>query len=133
MNRYNTHRTILLVDDNDLDNHVNTKIIKRCNFADSIHSVNSAKSAIKFLNGLITNPEKLPDLIFLDIVMPEVDGFGFLRMFYKCDEVIKSKCRIVMLTSSVDSIDYYRALSYPYVINYLKKPLNIEELFAIAA
>ena len=72
-------------------------------------------------------------MIFLDIVMPGIDGFGFLRLFNKCDDVIKSKCHIVMLTSSVDSIDYYRALSYPYVINYLKKPLNIEELFAIAA
>ena len=126
-------RSILLIDDNDTDNYVNKRIIEKSRFAEQVYTLKSAKDAINFLKNLEEFPEHLPEIIFLDIKMPEIDGFGFLKLYANLSDTIKNKCSIIMLTSSVDPIDYNRALSNPHVFNYLKKPLNIEELLAIAA
>ena len=131
--RYNKFRCVLLIDDNDIDNFTNKKKIEQCNFAGQIHLAKNANDGISLLKQLEKTPHLLPEIIFLDIKMPEVDGFGFLKLFESLSDAVKSKCNIIMLTSSIDSIDYNRALSNPFVINYLKKPLNIEELMMIAA
>jgi CheY-like chemotaxis protein len=69
-----------------------------------------------------------PDLIFLDIKMPIMDGFGFLEEFSKLPEIKNNKCSIIMLTSSSDQDDVDRALQHQVVKKFLTKPLKIEML-----
>ncbi len=127
------YKSILLVDDSESDNLINRSIILRNNFASSVSSAMSAEAGILFLEYEFSKAERIPDLIFLDIKMPGIDGFGFLKLFEKLDPAIRQQTSIVMLTASTDLIDYYRAIRNPYVLNYLKKPLNIVELISLAA
>lgn len=102
------------------------------NLAGKISVVGSAVEALEFLNTLKNNSEEFPDLIFLDINMPVMDGFGFLEEFSKFPVAVTGQCVVVMLTSSSDPKDENRAFQYPVVKRYLNKPLNrtmLDEVF----
>lgn len=123
-----TFNSVLLVDDNEIDNFVHKKIIERAEVANEILAINSAQDALKYLEFSRNAPEKLPDLILLDINMPHMNGFEFLEAFARLDIEIRHRCRIVMLSSSTDLADRVRAEDCPYVAQMLTKPLSIEVL-----
>ena len=66
---------VMLVDDNDTDNFISKRIIEITKFAKRVEVKNSGKSALDYLKENQTNAENLPNIIFLDINMPIVDGF----------------------------------------------------------
>ena len=121
-------RKVLVVDDSIMDCMINEHILIQSRFAEKIAIKYSASSAIKYLQKHASNPKELPDLIFLDLIMPDQDGFDFIKRFAELDCIIHYYCSIVVLSSNLDFIDYQRSLASPFVSNYLKKPLNIEEL-----
>jgi CheY-like chemotaxis protein len=74
----------------------------------------------------------LPEVIFLDIDMPLMDGFQFLDEFEKLGSNTKEKCKIVMLTSSINPQDVNKSKNYLYVKKYINKPLSQENLENLA-
>ena len=126
------YRSILLIDDNEMDNFINERMIGASNIAEHIYTQNSARSAIEFLK----NVEKIspggsgafPDIIFLDIDMPLMDGFAFLDEFDKMKEETKQHCKIIMLTSSINPYDITKSKKYDYVSKYIRKPLTEENI-----
>ena len=115
---------VMLVDDNDTDNFISRRIIEITKFADEVVIKNSGKSALEYLETNKTNPERLPDLIFLDINMPIVDGFVFLYEFEKFDYSIKDKCKVIILSSSDNKRDIDKIVNNDHVIKFITKPLT---------
>ena len=74
---------VLLVDDNDTDNFISKRIIELTGFAKNVEVRNSGKAALDYLRENQTNLDCVPNIIFLDINMPVVDGFVFLYEFDK--------------------------------------------------
>src|SRR5688500_19901970 len=104
------YHTVMLIDDNEIDNLINQKMIEAASIAENIYTHTGAKSAIEFLRNmekLEVADKVLPDVIFLDIDMPLMDGFQFLDEFEKLSNVAKKKCKIVLLTSSIKALEYY--------------------------
>ena len=125
------YRTVMLIDDNEIDNLINQKMIEAASVTEHIYTHTGAKSAIEFLKNmekLEMADQVLPDLIFLDIDMPLMDGFQFLDEFEKLSNVAKKKCKIVMLTSSINPQDFNRSKKYENVRLYLNKPLSHESI-----
>ena len=125
------YRTVMLIDDNEIDNLINQKMIEAASVTENIYTHTGAKSAIEFLKNmekLDMADQVLPDLIFLDIDMPLMDGFQFLDEFEKLSNVAKKKCKIVMLTSSINPQDFNRSKKYENVRLYLNKPLSHESI-----
>jgi len=115
---------VMLVDDNDTDNFISKRIIEITKFAQNIEVKNSGKSALQYLEQEQNNPDKLPDIIFLDINMPIVDGFVFLFEFEMFPESVKDKCKIIILSSSNNKRDIAKIVDNDYVIKFITKPLT---------
>jgi len=115
---------VMLVDDNDTDNFISRRIIEITKFAGDVVIKNSGKSALEYLEDHKTNHTKLPDLIFLDINMPIVDGFVFLYEFEKFDYSIKDKCKVIILSSSDNKRDIDKIVNNDHVIKFITKPLT---------
>jgi CheY-like chemotaxis protein len=115
---------VMLVDDNDTDNFISRRIIEITKFADEVVIKNSGKSALEYLEDHKTNQNKLPNLIFLDINMPIVDGFVFLYEFEKFDYSIKDKCKVIILSSSDNKRDIDKIVNNDHVIKFITKPLT---------
>jgi CheY-like chemotaxis protein len=129
------YKTIMLIDDNEIDNLINQKMIEAASITENIYTHTGAKSAIEFLKNMEKIDEAakvLPDIIFLDIDMPLMDGFQFLDEFEKLTNVTKTKCKIIMLTSSINPQDFSRSKKYTNVRLYLNKPLSHESIINLA-
>ena len=128
MKRYNT---VLLIDDNEIDNFVAKKFIEKSGFAENVITVQSGRSALDYLETKDTSKNILPDIIFLDIGMPVMDGFEFLLEFEKLNKIIINNCKVVVLSSSLDIDDYNRANRNKLVRKFINKPLSYKSLMEI--
>ncbi|WP_316812387.1 response regulator [Pedobacter heparinus] len=124
----NNQRTVLLIDDNDVDLKINSKLIKISNLFDEIVVCQSAEEGLTYLNQHLSDVQKLPDFILLDIQMPDMDGFDFLEYYKKLPKRLTEKCLIAMLSSTLDFGDIKKAEASQHVVKLLKKPLHAEEL-----
>src|SRR5688572_9244968 len=103
------YSTCLVIDDNYIDNLVTRRLLELCNFAENIILTESPGDAIESLrNGTV-----VPDIIFLDIRMPLMDGFEFMVEFEKLD-IKKDNIKVYLLSSSLDPDDIQRSLNNEY-------------------
>ena len=122
-----SYKTCLLIDDNYIDNFVTSRLLENAKFADNVVIHQSSAEAIEALrNGTIT-----PDVIFLDLRMPVMDGFEFLQEYDKLD-IVKDGIKIFMLSSSLDPTDLRRSVDNKYITQFLHKPLTKQILADIS-
>ena len=120
---------ILLVDDSPNDNYFHTYIIQEADVCNFFRTVYDGEEALEYIiNSLDNNQDPIPDLIFLDINMPRMNGFEFLQHFETLDEALKSRMVIVMLSTSDLPSDMQKALKTKEVKEFITKPLDFEIL-----
>ncbi len=117
-------KKILLVEDDSITIMVCERIMKMMDFSETIQSFENGQEAINFYKQLLVSPSlDVPELIFLDINMPVMNGWDFLGEFEKMKNVLPLLPRIFILSSTVDPEDYKRAESYTTVEGFISKPL----------
>lgn len=116
---------ILLVDDDETTNYVNKRLLTHLNVAKEIKIMNNGQEALTYLqNAAAGNGEINPDLIFLDIKMPIMDGFSFLDAFENQEMGNDKPIIILMLTSSASFYDLERLKNYKKVKKHISKALT---------
>lgn len=124
-------KTVMIVDDSYIDRYIAEKVMMKYLFASNILSIDTAHAALTMLSSIAATPEKLPELILLDVNMPEMSGFDFLEAYEEMPVIVKETCKIMMLTTSLNPKDRDEARNNPYVVDFLSKPLGPDQLIQI--
>src|ERR1700751_1501438 len=121
--------SILLVDDDAINNFISIKLIKKALMNTDIMACLHGKYAIDLLLDIQReDPSKLPDYILLDINMPIMNGWEFLDEYKRLNIDPLGKTKIFIISSSVFSNDINKARSYPLVKDFISKPLNVDKI-----
>lgn len=120
----------MIVDDNELDSFVLKNILSAHGFTSEALLMPDGRSALNYLKD--NTSEKLPRVIFLDIMMPGMDGFEFLEHFEKLPQEVRDKCRIILISTSESFKDLNRANKNRFVYRFLNKPITEAMLNAIS-
>lgn len=114
----------ILIDDDPIINLVHKRIILKVEDAAAIEVFMSGIKALEYFK----TSDAVPQMVFLDINMPEMNGFQFLDELLKSKNIKKDGLSIYIVTSSLSHKDREEAKRYPILKGYLSKPLNVETL-----
>jgi CheY-like chemotaxis protein len=124
-------RHVVLIDDNETTSFLNNRLLGRLEVAETVKTFSRADEAFEELWGKVAAngevPQDAPELVFVDLKMPGVNGFEFLKMYSDLPEAVQQKTVMAVLTTSMHAADTARVAAYPNV-EYLTKPLTEEKM-----
>jgi two-component SAPR family response regulator len=121
-----TKLKFLLIDDDHVFNFLHSKHIEKLEMEHDITCFESPTKAFWYLNNL--SVDSLPDIIFLDINMPELNGFELMeKIVHERNEIVE-KLNVFIVTSSLNPTDYEESKKYVSVKGFYNKPLDSEKL-----
>ena len=123
---------IWVVDDDPIFRAMLTRLLKKTQMVEAIEIFQNGSDAINQLQEDLSNknPESVPEVILLDVNMPILDGWGFVKEFEKIQEKISSRPTIYIISSSIDPRDRAKADAADAVKGFLEKPVRIMDLSA---
>ena len=124
------YKTAWLIDDDELCNFLTANILQSNGLCTETRSFTNAQDALIELESS-SSKGKFPDIIFLDINMPVLDGWGFLNVYRNFPEEVKESCTLYILSSSIDEGDAKRANINEDVRDFIAKPLQKNHLEVI--
>jgi CheY-like chemotaxis protein len=113
---------IFLVDDDHIYQFTAKKTLEAMGLAEQVSVFMNGAAAIQHIKDNLSNPGDLPDVIFLDINMPVMDGWQFVQEFQKLD--IRKPISLYMVSSSVDEADMKRSREFSVISDYIIKPVG---------
>jgi CheY-like chemotaxis protein len=117
-----------IIDDDKIYQFMLTRLIKNNMLSERIVTFMDGEKAIQYLSENKADTKNIPDIIFLDINMPIMDGWQFLEEYANIKAELKKKIVIIMLSSSINPIDVERANKITEIADYIVKPIKSEEL-----
>ncbi len=119
-----TLKKVLIIDDDDLSIFLIGMTIEEIAFIKSHDSVTSGWEALNYLN----EKDTAPDLILVDLNMPEMDGYEFIQRFEEDHWKKTPNTQVIVVTSSQRDSDKTKSLSYQSVIGFVHKPITEEKI-----
>ncbi|BDC99249.1 response regulator [Persicobacter psychrovividus] len=128
-----TFNNIILVDDDVVSNYICDRIMSRNNYVATLNAFSNPVEALGFLKEIVDKRlwNLLPQVLMLDLQMPQMDGWAFLDKLSALDPLMHEKMYIVILSSSIFSEDMDRANEHPMVRQYFSKPIRPDILESI--
>jgi CheY-like chemotaxis protein len=123
-NRSKKYKKVLLIDDDQIINHINKRLMEIHNIAEEIYDFRSCSEALAYLN----NQSDFPEIIILDIQMPTMDGFEFLENYKNLPALKTANCRLIILSSTDNEEELKKIRDNKYVYDFFSKPLCLEQL-----
>ena len=127
----NSPFNICIVDDDDIYQFTMVKILESLKLQKKIIAFSDGEEALDFILDNLEKDHELPDVIFLDINMPIMDGFQFMDEYVKIKLNLTKKITIYMVSSSVDPVDIEKAKGISDISDYIIKPIKPGQLKSI--
>jgi CheY-like chemotaxis protein len=127
----NTPINICIVDDDNIYQFTVVKTLELLDFEKKIVVFSDGEEALEFLLSKLDENDEIPDVIFLDINMPIMDGFQFMEEYGKIKSQLGKKTTIYMVSSSVDPVDIEKAKRISDVSDYIIKPIKPGKLKSV--
>jgi CheY-like chemotaxis protein len=124
-------KNIWIIDDDDIFQFTAQKYIELKKAAEKTTSFTNGSEAMNHLQQIVHEPDDLPDVILLDINMPILDGWQFIKEFARFEVALKKKVLVYLTTSSIDQADFEKAKGIKNIAGYIVKPLNEEKIINI--
>lgn len=122
---------ILLVDDSLADNFYHKMVIESAGYTNGVIVKQTAMEALTYLKSKDEASFPKPELIFLDINMPGMNGWDFLNEYQKLDKEHQGKVVVIMLTTSLNPDDAENARQFKVISGFEIKPLTRDSLFRV--
>jgi response regulator of citrate/malate metabolism len=122
-----------IIDDDPMASFYIKRLAELGELANIITIYDKAKGALDYLLQHRNSEEQLPDVILLDIYMPEMDGWTFLKVFSETQDQFSKTIDIFIISSSDHLKDINKARSVPHVKAYLQKPVTLNVLKNLVA
>ncbi|MCU0444046.1 MAG: response regulator [Microscillaceae bacterium] len=120
---------VLVVDDNEIDTLICAKVIESHRLAKEVVVHNQPQEALNYLIGLAqTHPDQFPDLIFLDLNMPVMDGWDFLQEYKKILVSISKKVILMVTSCTTDYKDFAEIKKHQEISGFMDKPITADKL-----
>ncbi len=117
-----------IIDDDDIFIYGTRRFMEEVSFCEDIIVFKNGKEAIDGMQNYLAEGKNLPEIIFLDINMPIMNGWDFLEEFTKIPNLNKDKVQLYIVSSSVDPFDLQRAKQFELVYKYILKPILPKQL-----
>ena len=115
---------ICVIDDDDIYQFAVARIIESALKTSSVMSFYDGEEALEYFESLKGNDDPIPDIIFLDINMPRLNGFEFMEGYNKIKNRLSKKSKVYMVSSSIDPADIQRSKEMDGIEDYVSKPLD---------
>jgi len=122
------YESVMVIDDNRIDLYIASRMITKNNFGKKVMQYSSAIEALKYLQENQANIPQLPEVIFLDIYMPGMSGFEFMKEYDKLSTPLKKICKVFIISSSLDERDITSANNDENIVAMKQKPITKEFL-----
>ena len=119
---------VMIIDDNLIDLYISSRMITKNNFGKKVLQYTSAIEALKYLQENQDNNSQLPEVIFVDIYMPGMSGFEFMKEYDKLSTPLKDLCKVFIISSSLDEQDLNCANNDKNIVAMKEKPITKEFL-----
>lgn len=124
-------KKVWLIDDDELSNYLTAHTIQINHFSSDVQFYTNAIEALAEINSLLEKNKKVPDFIFLDLNMPEVDGWEFLKTYRELPKEVKDNCNVYILSSSINVEDINKSKLHEDVQDFFSKPITKRDLSII--
>lgn len=124
-------KKMMIIDDNEIDNYIVKVLIDINKIAEEVIEFDNGMDAIDYFMKNKDVEENMPDLILLDIYMPKMDGIQFMEIFSNLKLKFEDKCKICVVSSSIDDNHILKTKLYNKVFKYTTKPITADFLLTL--
>jgi len=122
---------VLLIDDDMATNFFNKRVVSKHQCFNTVKTVQSGSAALEYFTDVEKEKAIKPDLVFLDINMPAMNGWEFLVEYAKLNREIREGVRVIVLSTSSNPDDFAMSKINKSVSDFINKPLSLDSLDSI--
>jgi len=121
-------RKLVIIDDDPIDHFMMKHILRDKSYFDTTTYTVYGALVLDYIEENKREPDKLPDVIFLDLNMPEFSGWDFLERMEQMQHEVDKNIQVYIISSSVRNIDKETSAKYPFVSDFISKPVELSEI-----
>ena len=124
---------VMIIDDNAIDRYITSRMVMKNKFGKKVLEYCDARKALQYLQENQQDLEAMPQVILVDIYMPLMSGLEFLEGYAELPRAVRKRCKIYVISSSLDEEDIQRVNEDENITAFEEKPITKQFFERIAA